>query len=82
MYGIELTGADITAIITALTGLVVAIGTLVKAFGIGREVTAVHTAVNSNLTAAQIRTEQLTSSLTDAGVPVPPHPPVVPPTEA
>ena len=63
-----MTGAEITTIIVAL----ITNATLIVGFFAQRKQgSEIHTAVNSNLTTAQNRNEQLTAALTSAAIPVP-----------
>ncbi len=61
----------VVALIVALTGLVGAVGGIIALF---RKVQQVHVLVNSQLRTVLDRVDQLTGTLKDAGVTVPPRP--------
>jgi hypothetical protein len=62
--------SGVIALIVALTGLIGAVGGLIALL---RKVQAVHVLVNSQLTAMMRRVDQLTGTLQDAGLDVPPR---------
>lgn len=69
--------ATITVLCTGIVSIITAIFAGLTSLRNGRKIDTVQGTVNGTLTASTVRNEQLTATLTDAGVPVPPHPVVI-----